>query len=340
MAKEHERRNPVKLPSPVRAFIDVKPVAKRKHQMNAAQLRDLFSGGVVEMRDLLTTGSAGNLVPTVYEKWTEAVKWTSPLNRLVTRFDRVGKPQFVKTATIDDTANNMTQVAESGSTSTLEADPTIVVNINGSASLISKIRFSVQLMSDAFAFQQWLLGAAAARVSRAVNTALTTGLDGAGAQLQNNVTDGLLGSARVAGTAATAGQIGYAADIVNQLVAAVDPAYRANGVFMVSQAGHDWLAAQLDSTSRPHYSFDADGDLLVMGKKCLINSAMQFATGKPAILFGDFSRSFAWLDGGSSIRIIREAVGLAENLLAEALIVTRIGSGSLLQNSVQQILAK
>jgi HK97 family phage major capsid protein len=313
---------------------------KRNHKMNAAQLRDLFHGVRVEVRDLLTS-TTGLTTPQAYQDWTAATKFVGPLVGLVTRYDRVGKPNYVKTSVIDDTATTMSFVAEAGSTSATEADPSSInVEIVASDVILSKLRYSIQLEQDAFEFQKFLTTVAAARVARGLNYVLTTGKDqGTGTALPNNISGGLLSSAAVAGTVSTgAGSIGYS-DLMT-LKSACDSSFRQNAVYMVSQALHDIMEAQKDSTSRPYYEHDNEGYLLVAGQRCYTNSAMVFSSGQPAVLYGDFSRAVGFLDGGSSAMIIKEAPGLIENMKHELLIWSRIGSAPLLTNSVKQLIAE
>lgn len=313
-----------------------------KSRLNQTHLRRLFEGGaVIEARDLFTTTS-GIVDPQVFQQWTTATRWTSPLVGMVTRWDRTGHPQYVKTSIIDDSgaSQKMSLVVEGGSTSAIEADPTITVEVNGSDVILSKIRYSVELEEDAFAFQNFLNTTAAARVSRGLSYVLTTGKDeGTGTALLHSVTGGLLTSAAVAGVAATTGAISYA-DLVTTLKGSLDESYRQNAVYMASQAAHDYLEAQVDGEGRPLYKHDDQGYLLVAGQRLYINSAMTFATGAPVVLYGQFSKSIGWLDGGSRFLVVREAPGLVENRLAELNIYSRIGSAPLLTSAVKSLTAK
>ncbi len=316
---------------------------QRKHGMNAVELRTLFQGGMVSVRDLLTSTS-GTVQKTPYSQWIAATRWTSPLVGLVNRIDRVGGPAYAKFAVIDDTgaSQESTYVVEGGSNTSIESDPTISVEINGADLLLTKLKYSVQLEKDAFQFQQFLLDIAAKRTSRAINYSLMFGKDEAtGTALPNNITGGLLASAAVAGTVSTGtGQVGYG-DLIETLLTAVDPSNRVNGFWMVSQALNDLMISQKDGMGHIFYDrYDEQGRLLIAGKPVVINSAMQFASGKPAVLFGDFSKAIAWLDAGTTLMTVSQGVGLAENLKKELLIHTRLGSAPILTNAVKQLIAQ
>ena len=321
-----------------------KPTQQRnnKSRLNQTHLRRLFEGGTaVEARDIFTTTS-GIVVPEIYQQWTTATRWTSPLVGMVTRWDRNGHPQYVKTSIIDDTgaSQKMSLVVEGGSTSAIEADPTITVEVNGSDVILSKIRYSVELEEDAFAFQNFLNTTAAARVSRGLSYVLTTGKDeGTGTAMPNSVTGGLLTSAAVAGTATTVNQISYT-DLVTTLKGSLDESYRQNAVYMASQSAHDYLEAQVDGEGRPLYKHDPEGYILIAGQRLYINSAMVFTTAAPAVLYGQFSKALGFLDGGSRFMTVREAPGLVEHRLAELNIYSRIGSAPLLTSAVKSLTAK
>jgi len=238
----------------------------------------------------------------------------------------------------DDTASAMSLVAE-GTADPAASDPVISSVISGSDAIVTKIKYSIQLEEDAFQWQQWLTSTASQRVGRNLNAILTTGKDlGTGTQCPSNIAGGLLQSAVVAGIAAASGQIAYS-DLMS-LKSAVDESYRQSGVYLASQQAHDLLEAALDGANRPLYEHDDQGYLLVAGQRLYINSAMVFASGKPAVMYGSFDQSAAMLDGGSQIRILTEAPGLIENLMHEALIVSRIGSAPLISTSVKTLLAK
>lgn len=311
---------------------------KRSHKLSNYHLRRLFTGGVVEARDIFTNTS-GIVVPEIYQQWVAATRWTSPLVGMVTRYDRVGQPQQVKTSIVDNTAATMSYTVEGASTGSTSTDPTITVEINGSDVILSKLRYSIQIENDAFEFQNLLTTVAAQRVSRGLSYVLTNGKDeGTGTALPNNVTGGLLASAAVAGTAAASNAISYA-DLVTTLKASLDESYRTNGVFLMSQAAHDLLEAAVDGESRPLYKHDSEGYLLIAGQRAYINSAMVFTSGKPAVLYGDFSKAIGFLDGGSRFRVNSEAPGLIEQLERELLIYSRVGSTPLLSTAVKSLTA-
>lgn len=315
---------------------------QRKHGMNAVELRTLFQGGRVAVRDLLTSTS-GTVQKTPYSQWIAATRWTSPLVGLVNRIDRTGGPAYAKFAVIDDTgaSQESTYVVEGGSNASIESDPTISVEINGADLLLTKLKYSVQLEKDAFQFQSFLLDLAAKRTSRAINYSLMFGKDEATGTALPNSAGGLLASAAVAGTVSTgAGQVGYG-DLIETLLTAVDPSNRVNGFFMVSQTLYDLMLSQKDGMGRIFYDrFDDQGRLVIAGRPVVINSAMQFSSGKPAVLFGDFSKALAWLDAGTTLMTVSQGVGLAENLKKELLIHTRLGSAPILGSAVKQLIAQ
>ena len=109
---------------------------------------------------------------------------------------------------------------------------------------------------------------------------------------------------------------------------------------MASPSVFDFLVAQVDTTGRPLYhKFDPNTDLLlVAGKPLYINNAMPAynTASSPIVLFGDFSRSLAYLDGaGMRIKILNERY--ADTLESAALIYQRIGSAALLSTAVKSL---
>ena len=108
---------------------------------------------------------------------------------------------------------------------------------------------------------------------------------------------------------------------------------------MGSPSVFDYLVGQVDSTGRPLYKFDpATGLLQIAGKPLYVNNAMAAynAVSSPVVLFGDYSRSYAYLNGGGmKIRIHKERY--ADTLEIAAVIYQRIGAASLLSGAVKAL---
>ena len=130
---------------------------QRKAKLSASYRHYLKHGhqpGSPEQRDLLTTsdGSGAALIPQEYDSvYHSALKFYGPVATLVSqRNDGTGRSQ--KFTVSDDTSATMTYISEDGSSTGVEADPTLQSHIQGTDSLVTAIKFSLQMLEDANAF--------------------------------------------------------------------------------------------------------------------------------------------------------------------------------------------
>ena len=337
-----ERKMP-NLPAPALAPVAVSaPVSEspeqRKAKRNVAWRNYLANG---ESRDLLTTGSAGALIPQEFDSaYTQALKFFGPVATLVKQAQQdTGAPR--KFIYSDDTAATMTYLAEDGSADGVEADPTISSVIKGTDALVTMLKYSVQGLDDTFSLDAFIQDLVGLRTSRAVEHALTLGKDnGSNTQLPNSPTGGLLGSVTT-GLTLSSGTLSTGPTYANlvALAGSVDHAYYVNGSFMVNPATFAFLVSQVDSTGRPLYKFDKDtGLLMVAGRPVYVNNAMAAynTASSPAVLFGDFSRAYAYLNaGGMRIRVLQER--FMDTLERAAVIYHRMGAASLLTTAVKSL---
>lgn len=330
---------PVAAPSPApKVEVIASPGEERaqRARVNAAWRSYLETG---ERRDLSESGTGAALLPQEFSGvFTEAQKFYGPIGAMVKQeYEPNGRLR--KLVISDDTASTMTYVAEDGSTASgVEEDPTLSSTIPGTDALVTRITYSIQALDDAFDLEGFLRSNATVRVSRAIEWALTVGQDnGTNTPLPNSPTGGLLAGVSAGVTqGALADGVSYSA--LSQLAGTVDYQYRINGSFMVNPTTFTYLTEQVDSTGRPLYAFGDDGLLYIAGKPVQVNAAMaSYSTAsKPAVLFGDFSRQYAYLNGGGvRIKILSENVGGAENFKRTMLVYHRIGAAQLLTNAVK-----
>lgn len=338
--ERHQSQHPAPIPTP--AVIKSESKDERRARLDTAY-RSLFKYGHnparAEQRDIITSDSDGSaVIPQEYSGIIEAQRFYGPIATLVTRKDSdTGRSQ--KWTISDDTAATMTYLPETGSTSALEEDPTLESKIPGADTLLTTVKYSLQELEDSENFDEFLRGIAGLRVSRAIEYALTLGKDnGSNTALPSSPTNGLLGNVvQGAVTANLAAGIGYS-DLV-ALAGSVDHAYYVKGAYMGSPSVHNYFLAQKDSTSRPYYNVDPDtGLLMINGKPLYVNNAMPAynTASSPVVLFGDFSRAYAYLNGGGmKVRILSERY--IDTLEQAAIIYTRVGAATLVSGAVKSL---
>lgn len=318
---------------------------KRRAKLNAAYrhlLRNGYRPNAPEQRDVSIASDGTVGIPQEFESaWVSAQKFYGPIATLVKSADQTtGRAR--KFPVSDDTASTMSYVAEDGSTSGVEEDPTLFSQIPGTTdSLVTTVLYSFQELSDAFSLESFIQNIAGIRVARAVEYALTLGKDnGTTTQLPNSPTGGLLGNVS-AGVTAGSGTLaaGPTYAQLSALSGSVDHAYRVNGAYMASPSVFNFLVEQVDTTGRPLYKFDPNtGLLIVAGKPLCVNAAMQAynTASSPIVLFGDFSRAYAYLNGGGiRIKILSERY--ADQMLGAAVIYHRLAAATLVSNAVKSL---
>jgi HK97 family phage major capsid protein len=318
---------------------------ERKAKLSAAYRHYLLHGSkpdAAEQRSLLTSGDTigGALIPQEFEGVIhDALKFYGPIATLVAqRNANSGRPQ--KFTISDDTAATMTYIAEDGTSAATQADPTLQSHVPATDALVTTVKYSLQMLEDADSFESFIRDVAGLRCSRAVEYALTLGKDnGTNTTLPNSPTGGLLGSVTTGATTSTlAAGIGYA-DLI-ALAGSVDHAYYVNGAYLASPSVHNYLLGQKDSTSRPYYNVDpSTGLLMVNGKPLYVNNAMPAynAASSPVVLFGDFSRAYAYVNGGGMrIRVLHERYAV-DSLQGAAVIYQRLGAAKLVSGAVKAL---
>jgi HK97 family phage major capsid protein len=339
-----------KSPAPVAApaAIRSEPKKERKVKLNTAFRSMLLHGyhSSLEQRDITIASDGAAVIPQEYSKAiTQAQRWYGPLATLVKRIDSDSGRNYKQTIS-DDTATTMTYIAESGATSSIEADPTLSSVIPGTDSLITVVKYSKQELEDADDLETFIQGIAGLRVARAVEYALTLGKDnGSTTQLPNSPTGGLLANVS-AGVTQTSGELsaGPTYGQLSALAGSVDHAYYAapSSGFMASPSVFNFLVAQTDTTGRPLYKFSSETGLLqIAGKPLYVNNAMPNynAASSPAVLFGSFQHAYSYLNGsgasGMRIRVLKER--FADVFEGAAIIYTRLGAATLVSGAVKAL---
>ncbi|HEX4320180.1 MAG TPA: phage major capsid protein [Acidobacteriaceae bacterium] len=324
-------------PAPeVRASRSSAEGSENRARISAAYRHFLVNGykpGAPEQRDLTTASDVDGdaVVPTTFAKneIAQAIKFVGPIAGLVSvSYQETGAGQKVPVS--DDTASVMTLLAESGATSSLEHDPTLFSTLHpGSDTLVSTVLYSKQEAEDVEDTGSYLAALAGVRIARGLETAITLGTDNSTSKnvLPNSPTGGLIGtlSAGVTGVAIS----GPTYANLTALKASVDNAYRIgpNHGFLVNQATHDYLVAQVDSTGRPLYKHNPNtGLLMVAGSPVYINSAMQSFTqhSAPVAMYGDYSKAYKIVLAGSLVRIRILTERFADEMLNAAIFYTRL----------------
>jgi len=314
---------------------------QRKAKLNSAFRHYLKHGeqsNAPEQRALLTTGGTGALVPQEYDPIVHAaLAYWGPIATLVSRRTDTNRPQ--KFVVSDDTSATMSYISESGDSTATAADPTLVSHVPATDALVTTVKYSMQMLEDADSFEAFIRDVAGMRVARSMEYALTKGKDnGTNTALPNSPVGGLLGSVSAGATqGALADGIGY--DKLTDLAASVDHGYYVNGSFMGSPSVFQHLLGQKDGTGKPFYNVDAaTGLLMINGKVLHINAAMPAfnAASSPVVLFGDFSRAYAYVGTGISIRVLSERYA-ADSFARAAVIYHRLGAAKLVSGSVKSL---
>lgn len=165
------------------------------------------------------------------------------------------------------------------------------------------VKFAMELAQDSiFNFEQLLGNLLGQRLGRLANAALTTGT---GSSQPNGVV-----------TASTAGKTAalttaFTADEVIDLVHSVDPAYRANGAFMMSDPVLAAVRKLKDGQGNYLWQMgNVQGGVpaSLLGYRVEVNQDMSsaFTTGQKLILFGDFKKYFVRKVGAPMIGVMKE----------------------------------
>lgn len=276
-----------------------------------AILQPYYGATPVNSRAMMTTGSAGAVVPEdFYSSFVEALQAFGGMRQARTTKLSTTSGAPLPIPLVDDTHNQGEILGEGSNVDTEGTDPEMGSKTLGSYMYTSKmVRISIQLLQDcAFNLEAWLSKALAARIGRATNNHYTNG----------NGTTQPEGIVTVAGE----GVIDAVLDLdyfdLIALEHSVDPAYRANGAQWMF---HDTTLALLKQIKAvedgrplwlPGLAVNAPDTLL--GYQYVINQSMpQAEAAAKAILFGDFSYYFI-RDVMADTRILRLEERFAEFL--------------------------
>lgn len=318
--------------------------SERREARNRAYL-NMFTNKPYNVRDISTTNDASGealIAQDFRTQWIQALKQFGPLAQLITlvTVQDNGRPR--KFPFGDPTSQYMTLLPETSSIDSLESDASVSSVIPASDTLVSFTRASAQIFADAEVeggLEGFVKNTLLSVASRGLETAILSGVDGAGTSLPNN--PGLLASVTTGATTASDSAISYQ-EILN-LYSSLDASYRQapNAGFYASQATHDYIAGMLDSADRPLFSFDGDGVLRVFGKPVYIagtaSGMPSIGTGgKPVLLMGDYSRWGVATLRPMTTRVLRERfittgfeVGFASSL--------RVGSAAGISGAVKAL---
>ena len=308
-ARDNERKQTV---SAVTAGVSAAIIKSEKDEraMYNRAYRQFFKTG--ETRDVVTSATTGQaLIPQMFaDEFVTTLKQISPVSQLVKsiKTDSYGRP--VKQAIVSDVSNSLVYLAEG--TEVDQLDPSLSSTLNTpseTSSLTSFVKFSNELLSDAFDLISFLRETFAVRYSRSLEASILLAQDGQGNALPNSTTGGLIASASVGQTTATLAA-GVAYTDLAKLKASVDRAYSTSpdASFIVSNGLYSALEQTLDSTGRPLFKYSDAGVLQVAGKDCHPSSLLAnvgTANGIVA-LYGSYRE--AWINQTSDIafRFIRE----------------------------------
>jgi HK97 family phage major capsid protein len=313
----------------------------RKQKLSTAYrslLRHGFLRDAPEQRDVLTSNDGAAIIPQEFaDTLSQALKWYGPIATLVSRRDvDSGAPQ--KFSISDDTSSTMTYLSESSNTSSVEEDSVLLSQITSTDALVSVIKWSLQMMDDASGFESFIRDIAGLRAARSIETALTTGKDGSGIALPNSPVGGLLANVTTGVTTSSlSAGIPYASLVA--LAGSTDHAYYVNGSFMASPSVHNYLLTQVTTIGTPLYPIDpVTGCLTICGKTLWVNNSMPAynAASSPVVLFGDYSKAYAYVNVGLKIRILRERF-VPDAMLGAAVLHTRIGAATLVSGAVKAL---
>ena len=315
---------------------------QRRAKLNSAwreYLRGHSDQRVQEHRDIISSsdGGGGAVVPQEFSGFlSETLKYYCPFfDYANVRVSPNGRS--VKVGRVDDVTHGLTLITE-GSATVAEVDPGFSSSLVSTDLFTSGItRFSNQLLSDSFFdLQRLLTNLSSLRVGRGIEMLLTLGTDSSSTTTPNN--PGLVNIAQTATTTGTlASGIGWA-DLIKTFDA-LETAYLAKAIWLMSSKTRNYLALQEDSTSRPYFvpAPNADGLDMLLGKPIVINNSLALPTtanAKP-ILFGSLFDGLQIVS--SEVRVQTLVERFAEVNESAIIVSTRVGSASLQAGAIQAL---
>ena len=278
---------------------------ERRSSLNRAFQSYMAKGHVdPEYRDLITTGSAGSLIPQDFlPELITAEKFYGPIAGIVKKkvTDGTGRP--LKVAKMDDTANGLTLLATEGTSQPQETDPGFSNVILGADSLSTGlIKVSFESVADSqFDLGELISQSFGVRAARGIEKAITLGVDAANTPLPNMPTGGLAAAATVALTTSTLAS-GITYQNLVSVYGSLDTAYVQNASWTFHPTTRSYLLGVLDGFGRPLFQANpstAEPFAFLLGAPVVLNSSMpQMGAGAQPIILSDFSRTFLLREDG------------------------------------------
>ncbi len=281
--------------------------------------RSVVEGANTEKRDVLTTGPGGSLIPQLFlPTLIEAKKWISGAVNVVRKkvTDNNGAP--MKIALANDTFNALTTVVPEA-TLVPEQDPGFSSIMLQTDMVATLVKTSVQELADSyFSLDSWLKDRLGTRYVRGLEALITKGNG-------SNVAGLVAGVYTVPPTAANTGP---AYDDFVAAYGALDPAYLANAMWMMSQKSRAILMGQKDGFGRPFFIPNPNTGALdsILGYPIVLNQQMDEAdvAGNTGILFGDFNEGYILRTDGD-VTILRLNERFIDTLEIGFLAYARVG---------------
>jgi HK97 family phage major capsid protein len=275
-----------------------------------------------ERRDITLTGTTGVLVPQLFmPTLIEAQKLVgnsvSYVRKKVTNNN--GAPMRIALA--NDTVNTLTTLTAE-TTVVGEQDPAFNGFIGNTDTVATLVKVSIQELEDsAFDLNEWMRDAFGLRYYRGLEYLLS---NGNGSNVASMVAGATLG-------ATTAANSGPTYDDFSACYGALEPAYIANGRWVMNQATRVWVMGQKDTLGRPLFIPNPNTGTLdyILGLPICLNQALPAATtpGATGVLLGDLQQGYLLrTDGDVSIRRLDER--FVDTLEVGFLAYARIGGYS------------
>ena len=250
-----------------------------------------------ENRDLLQTSANGiSLVPEQFSDiYLSALKQVSPLAATA---KSVNDSRITKQFYADDSANNQSLISESSAITGLEADPAFSsFTPVYTDSVASMVKVSWQLLEDQnFTFEDFLRVVTQGRTGRFYDSAILTGKDVNGNALPNS------GASLLAATTGGVVQsnplatgVKYA-DFVSLVGSLTDVVYNDGAAFLVSPAIRQQILTNLlSSTGEPLYTFNATGELTLLGRPVWCSNYFpSYSASQKVALYGRFDLAYQY----------------------------------------------
>ena len=256
----------------------------------------------LERRDITTSGIGGTVsgaiaipqqfLTTMIEAKKQIGNVVSIVRQKVT--DNNGAP--IKIALSNDTGNTLTTLVNEASVVT-EQDPSFSGFVMSTDTVATLVKVSRQELDDAyFDLNTWLRDKFGLRYYRGLEYLLS---NGNGSNVASIVSGATLG-------ATTAANTGPVYDDYRACYGALEPAYIANGKWVMNQVSRVWTMGLKDTLGRPLFIPNPNTGSLdqILGLPIVLNQALPNATTPAAtgILLGDFEEGYILrTDGGLSI---------------------------------------